>query len=620
MHDVMLERLLEGDYAACFEYAQNRDHLTTQDLRWLAIAQYHRRDLLAAETLLLEAMRQGNQSALIELAMINRLRGDTPTAVAMLEQIQATELSALDFTLYAREKGIHQQVTGDTVGAKRYFELAWRSSQSCASALQSTTAHSLAVYYQYVGSDLQAIKYLRYALANASRMREAFVRISLAQSYINIRDFASAAAELAACKRLDASTSHVGLLLHTLGQLHLRSGDLEAARLVFLKCRSISADDNSPEMGKLARIGLLKTQVLQGERIDAKVLDDLCGVPVSFTIKHQARLVLAQTHAIAADREYITLYADVISAFREAGCLREVVEAEVSFVNALRSHDELELASQWENALVHDLVELSSVAPCEHHLSSCPHLREDARLKAYVHGLPPDGDTTGTSDLRRVKIVFFGEPYVLVDGHRATFQMTKSLEILFYLLVDSDRSLRGVQANLFPEQPEARSKNYFHQAKLDLKRATDCVDLVYDTVLKQYNVRFRNAVVDIDLDAVDANLNDVAGIGQAILALDTVLMRPFDNEWLESEREKLRQRVLAAGLTLVSQLIAQENIPEARALAERLLQIEPYHPELTQLVVSGGDAIPEYLKLDDRARRVLELYRQDLGRDALSMR
>lgn len=609
MQDLVLTSLVAGNYADCLRQADSYDSLNKEQIRWLAIANFHLGHLLKCEHLLWNAVKEGNRAAYIELAMLRRLGGELTEAQSLLDQAETTSTCAMDFTLFTRELAILRQLQGNLLEARRLFEVAWRSSQQTLPALQSMTAHSLAIYHQSIGNDLQAITYFEYALNGAGAMRRHYILISLARSLIRLRELPRARLALNEAKAVTGGHSHLPLLHYTLGLLERAEGAPAQARVALETSINLSRTIGSAEIEVLARLELNLMTFERGQSIDLHLFTDAATLDVSALTQCKLDFLHGLHLGMIGDPAGHGVLQAAFNRSRGLGFRRDAADMALYVLRHTPEQSDPAGTQGWIDYLQLELADSGVVASRDDLLNDLPagiQAQLIASASTITAGIPAE------AEVQILHIFYFGQPYALLNGKRVSFQMSRSLEILFYLLTNTDRTLAGIQANLFPNHTESRSKNYFHQAKLDLKRALRCVDITYHSGTRQYNVSFQNATVCIDVDRTLTDLGNPENICQAITSVEAVLLSPCEGEWLDATREEYAQKVFDAGMTHIADLLQGNHWHKALAFAEQLLRLDPYHDELTQLLVSERHSIPPYFTLSAQARRVIDHHRLTL--------
>ena len=179
-----------------------------------------------------------------------------------------------------------------------------------------------------------------------------------------------------------------------------------------------------------------------------------------------------------------------------------------------------------------------------------------------------------------------GSPAILVNGQRVRLQMKKFVEVLAFLLKEGETTLGTLQTEVFTDAPPARSKNYIHQVRHELKRLVPGLSVPYDTTTQTYRVHCEGVHLTWDWQqAQDVLLSSERDV---MLTADLNVrnfLQDSDSEWVETERERMSRWIVRVGLETMDAWYSAGDYAKCVKLAQRLIEIEPLDEGLHDFLI-----------------------------------
>jgi predicted ATPase/DNA-binding SARP family transcriptional activator/Tfp pilus assembly protein PilF len=211
---------------------------------------------------------------------------------------------------------------------------------------------------------------------------------------------------------------------------------------------------------------------------------------------------------------------------------------------------------------------------------------------------------------KRLRLTLLGGGQIsLEDAAPLALQLAKMQALLFYLAVDGRTSARSLLTDLLWSELAAGDGQRNLRVTLSALRRqlgdylhitrnaiTFVRDAPYWLDVEQFQVQTARAAAfpsQALSPAVAAQVAEALALYQGeFLAGFAVANAPRFEEWVLTERERLRQRALLAGELLLDYYLAANADPLGIALAQRLLVLEPWqeriHRQLIQLLARNG--------------------------------
>jgi DNA-binding SARP family transcriptional activator len=218
-------------------------------------------------------------------------------------------------------------------------------------------------------------------------------------------------------------------------------------------------------------------------------------------------------------------------------------------------------------------------------------------ILAVLSGQHPVRVSTGAP---RLVLEEFGEPCLTVDGHVVRPRLTKSLEMLSYLLgIPERRATREklIEA-LFGGRDDAAGRSYLRQALFRLREVLppelrpEQVGNVFQVAGPELAVGSAQRVVDL---VVQAGRQDrevrLQTLSQALASVERGLyLAPFSGEWVEERRAALGEIFLSARVDAARLAYRMNRYREAKDLVDFVLAEDPYREQAWQLAIQLAHA------------------------------
>ncbi len=222
-------------------------------------------------------------------------------------------------------------------------------------------------------------------------------------------------------------------------------------------------------------------------------------------------------------------------------------------------------------------------------------------LLAVLSGQHPVRVSTGAP---RLVLEEFGEPSVTVDGVVVQPRLTKSVELLSYLLGTPERraTRERLLGALFGGRDDAAGRSYLRQALYRLREvlppelAPGQEGNVFQVAGPELAVGSAQRVVDL---VVQAGRQDAEArfqtLSQALARAERgAYLAPFSGEWVDERRATLGEILLSARVDAARLAYRMNRYREAKGLIDLVLLEDPYREQAWQLAMqlahaSGSD-------------------------------
>jgi ATP/maltotriose-dependent transcriptional regulator MalT len=204
-----------------------------------------------------------------------------------------------------------------------------------------------------------------------------------------------------------------------------------------------------------------------------------------------------------------------------------------------------------------------------------------------------------TARAPRLLLEEFGEPVLTVDGEHTPLRLSKSLELLSYLL-DARRevSRQELLDALFDSRNDAAGRSYLRQALYRLREV-----LPEDLVPRQEGDRFffpcpdlvggtARVVLDtlVQSDHQDGEIR-LRTMTEALAHADRgPYLAPLSSVWVEQRRSEIGERVTSGRIEAAKLAFRLSRYREARQLVDDVLKASPYREQAWQLAISLAHA------------------------------
>lgn len=208
-----------------------------------------------------------------------------------------------------------------------------------------------------------------------------------------------------------------------------------------------------------------------------------------------------------------------------------------------------------------------------------------------------------TSRAPRLLLEEFGEPFLTVDGQRAPLRLSKSLELLSYLLAARREVPRQELLDaLFDSRNDAAGRSYLRQALYRLREV-----LPEELVPQQEGDRFRLSRPDLISGSAQVLLDTLVQAerqdGEVRLRTMTDALAHAErgpylatlcSTWVEQRRAEIGERIDGGRVEAARLAFRLSRYREARQLVDSVLRQSPYREQAWQLAIqlahaSGSD-------------------------------
>lgn len=560
-----------------------------QDYRLAGVCHLQLGDLLEARRCLLRAVGLGDQAAHIDLATCLRFEGEFEAARHSLAGIDPGQCSPQDAALALREAAILEQQFGNVERAAALLDQAWGHAVGASVPTQAAVAQSIALVAAHQGNDVKAAKYLRFAEGHAEPERQVYVTLARATSATFLGAFGEARRYLedvqqrvSECPLLEAR------LPYGWGLWFRASGQEQEAREAFEQAAGLAREWQQPEIEFYALMALSALGTEAGDRaLQRRSLAR--GAALAGTPKARAYLDWRQGSALVSlgERAGLGQLERARDTFLSAGCTREVVWVLLHLVEAQLAFGLPVAARKTLGQAADAHVKLGA----QQHLAA--ELRGLNRTRVLLDSLGGSEyervlctSCPQASEVAEVRLVTLGQPGILVNDQRVRLQMRKTVEVLAYLLRHGPSSLSAIQADVFDGVTPARSKNYFHQVRLELRRLVPGLTVPYDPARKVYWVECEGLRLTWDWQQLRQTCSE--GGPDALLRVNVRVRQFLDNvesEWVELERESMSRWIVRLGLEIMDHWYNSGDYAKCVQLAERLIEVEPLDEGLHSFLI-----------------------------------
>lgn len=609
---------LAGEYERGIAAFHRLEQPSGSDYRWAGACQFRLGRVLEARQWLLTALSKGERGANVDLAICLRFEGEFAAAGACLDTLRDEALSPRDAALAYRERAIlEQQQGGGQVMA--LLDIAWSHAVGAERTVQAAVAQSIALVASQQGNDQKAHAYLTFAEQHGSAAGRLYVRLAQAASATYLGQGNQAKVSLQEAER-DLTCHHVAapLLAYRWGQWYRAEGHHADAEQALLRAVTLARAHHQPETEFYAQLERVALATLQG--VEGVIRTALARAEVlAQTPQAQAHLQWRKGTSLImrGQAEGLALLTAALELFVAGGHAREVVRVWLHLVEA---HLRLNNQNAARLALTR-AAEAHAALGGQHHLEH--ELRSLKRTSDFLEGLCAEAfERTLTQrqplavchvDVSVQTVTHLG---VFVNGQPVRFQLRKTTEILVYLLVHGSCRLTDLQRDLFPDVPTFRSKNYIHQARLELKRLVPGMSIVYCPTSQAYQIESTGIRLTWDIQT----LRDAVATQspEAWLHLDLNVrnfLTQLENEWVEVERERLSRWILSAGLEIVDRWYAQGHHDHCVCVSRKLLQLDPLNEALHEITIRATAQLSGFSAARSTYWECRTLFLQEVGHE-----
>jgi hypothetical protein len=198
-----------------------------------------------------------------------------------------------------------------------------------------------------------------------------------------------------------------------------------------------------------------------------------------------------------------------------------------------------------------------------------------SRHSAHQIALPETVNTSVPTQAR-IELFTLGKQQLFVDGKTIGLDMTRTIEIIVYLLLNPHSQRQQIIGALFPDTDPKRATDYFHQAKKYLNDNAKVFGIAYFPQQKTYAVHHQTDHFFWDYAELQQILSSQSE-DRVMLALEYwggTFLPHATSTWAESERGNLAWSIAKIGLQTLEKWSVQGEHKKCLLLAEKLLELE----------------------------------------------
>lgn len=495
---VFLEEFEQG--VACYEALERP---SAQDDRWLGVCYFQLfRDLDALEAIY-RAINRGDEAARVNAAHLLKFVERSEEARAELEKVNPESLATYDRVLYHRVLSIHEENNGNLRDALGAAEEAWRRVQGMPEfgLLAPAILVQLAILHGRIGRAQRALWFLERGLQFTGPLENLKVRLGRAALLINLGRFQEAHAELESLHLNDAPAYQVQQrLLH--GELDWATGNLDRAMQAFATAARMAVEVQATYEEFQCRLAMASILGARGE----------FAVATDHMTRAQALISDRSDRLVFRFREVLLLYwagvysaqhaldelSALVAAFGEMGLLQEQCSVHLHVADILMSQGKDEFNHELDRVQALS-VSLQNQAFLAREWTLLPNLQSAARR-------------THQRIAGRQNVVFevftLGEERLTVGGQPVNIPLRRGVEVLAYFLESKAVTLKGLLADVFPDDKPRSAKSYFHQFRHQLRENVEGLEIEYDGESKMYRLK---SEIDIVWDVSELRAGRIMG-------------------------------------------------------------------------------------------------------------
>lgn len=164
--------------------------------------------------------------------------------------------------------------------------------------------------------------------------------------------------------------------------------------------------------------------------------------------------------------------------------------------------------------------------------------------------------------------------------------LSRTLAILTYLLEHPNADLSEIQLAVF-EGTNSQFRSYLHQSRYELQRHIPGLSLPYDRDSRTYSIQTNNLRLRWDAQELLRALREL-NHGDLIDKLEDCkgpFLNTLDTPWTEEVRNEIEAQLTRQGIVVLEKLHAQGRHDLCLQLAERLIKINPFLPEVIAMQI-----------------------------------
>lgn len=564
--NVIHQAVQVGEYKRGIEEYEGLSNPTPADMRWVGVCFLQTQQLPEAALRLRQALNQGEVAAGVHLASLLFLQGEVKQASSVLDRLDPGKLDPADAALWYRACTRVRWALGAT--RTELFTLAsqaWNLAAEAPLDVAVSVATLLGHLHNQFQEHKQAIAYLEFAQEHATKGRLGYICLARADALLAVGHVEEARKVLQ--MSLDERSSLLRRELEA--RVYWIEGDVPRARQAFLAL--LPEIQQLPRGEFRVRLQLLTIAALEEDAV--QVMRHLLRAERlvqneadQARLEHRAGLCLKATDP-----------SDAVRRLTQARAFFEAHEFQAETVLIHLALAEAEPSNQAQH--------LHCAATCAATLPGPLHLEPEWRLLPQVYTAlqhyPSESferlSLLGETFSPVVRLCSLGHALVEVNGLPIRFRLGRVVEILAYLLRRGSASLSEVQRDLFPDVPPLRSKNYFHQVRLDVASRVAGLTIHYDYARRTYTVRTE---ATLQWDVWELELAQREQHSDRHVWCPAVFLPDAVSDWAQEEQERLTQQTLQLGLTQVQDLLSTCNVELALQVLHHLLDLDTLNEQL----------------------------------------
>jgi hypothetical protein len=164
--------------------------------------------------------------------------------------------------------------------------------------------------------------------------------------------------------------------------------------------------------------------------------------------------------------------------------------------------------------------------------------------------------------------------------------LSRTLAILTYLLEHPNADLSEIQLAVF-EGTNSQFRSYLHQSRYELQRHIPGLSLPYDRDSRTYSIETNNLRLRWDAQELLRTLRELnhGDLLEKLEAYKGPFLNTLDTPWTEEVRNNIEAQLTRQGIIVLERLQVQGQHEACLHLAERLLKINPFLPEVINIQI-----------------------------------
>lgn len=492
-----------------------------KDDRWLGVCFFQRFEDMLAQEAFYRALAKGEEGARVNLAHLLRFLERSEEAESELVRVDTSKFTPYDEVLFLRVSSLHEENNGNIRKAVEFAESAWERVQGIPEfqILAPSVLGQLGILYGRMGEARRALRFLEQGIELTTGLEQQKVKLRRATLLISLGRTSDAERELRAMVGLPEALELEREFLF--GDLLLCRGQLDAGMSKFQSA-----------LEKASRLAVGSDEFA-------------CRLTLAALMVHQKRFDEAQDHLgkgriLISDRTDILLYR-----FREI-----LVHLHGKYYGLEDGASELEmLADEFkrlgvvqEEAFVRlhlaDVYRQSNVVRAEDELRKINQLCASVHnhlflnrewwllpeLKALAKVLQPSLFTESTN---RLTVSTVGREEIYLNDEPVKLPMKRGVEVLAYFLEYRHVTLSALLRDLFPGQKTRTARSYFHQFRVQLRKAIPGLRVAFNPQQKRYELEYE---VDLQWDVENLRTGSEMVRGHFLPSSEAEWVRRIDSE------------------------------------------------------------------------------------------